>query len=212
MQDLANKIVNQGEQIANLNSRVAELSAALSANTETLQNLTTNAGTTVQTTVHIANDSNLDVGPVIPWAQVCKVLRESKMQFFLYHWYDLSFEKSYAALESQDKYRQRASKSRFVSVANFLTGLSTEDVEARPTEQEGDVLEWKKMEAHSESTFCKALEFLTEKGYSQYGVAEIQEVKFNPFFKVLSRYLKNTKKTTSRGQKRKSGVDGAGTK
>ena len=74
MQDLANKIVKQGEQIVHLNTRVTELTAALSANTKTLQ-LLTNAAATEQATVQtIGNDGNSDDCPVIPWAEVCKVL------------------------------------------------------------------------------------------------------------------------------------------
>ena len=87
-------------------------------------------------------------------------------------------------------------------MANFLTQFSTEDVEAKPAGQGGDVLKWKtKIEAQSESMFCKVLETLSENGYSQFGVTELEEVKFNPFFKVLSKYLKATKKLPVEGKR-----------
>ena len=113
MQDLANKIVKQGEQIVHLNTRVTELTAALSANTKTLQ-LLTNAGETEQAIVQtIGNDGNSDDGPVIPWVEVCKVLRGSKMRFFLYNWYDLRFEKIYAALKSQKNINKKQTSNNF---------------------------------------------------------------------------------------------------
>ena len=213
MNDMIEKIQRQGDQILTLNTRVADLTAAMVAQTKVIDNLTC-ALTSQESlpTDPIANvdnsgSNNSDLQGIMSWSEVTKVLMESPMTEFLFNWYDMQVDASYSELSTETKKKEKTIKSRYVSVKHFIMSASNASettientIGSKPKQGGESMLQWKNdIKIFSDECFRKSLAILVDNQCIETANLDVDKISYTKFRRAIEQF-----KRKSRGTKRRA--------